>query len=185
MPTERKIAMVADLTDRMSRMQLAVVTDYRGLTVAEITELRDKLLNDGADFVVAKNTLVRLAARATGNEAIEPLLEGPTALAFAYDDVTKVAKTLDDYISSSQKVSVRGGLLGKTLLPPDGLAQVKRLPSREQVLAQIAGGIQSPIASFVGVLNAPLSDVVGILNAVVSDVVYVLQARIDQMQSTQ
>lgn len=184
MPTERKIATVADLTDKMARMQLTVVADYRGLTVAEMAELRSKLRDDGADFVVAKNTLIRLAARATGNEAIEPLLAGPTALALVYDDVAKVAKTLDTYISSSPKVSIRGGLLGKTLISADGLEQVTKLPSREQVLGQIVGGIQSPLTGLVGVLNAPLNNIVGILNAVVSDVTYVLQARIDQMQST-
>lgn len=184
MPTERKLATVADLTDKLSRMQLTVVTDYRGLTVAEMAELRGKLRETGADLIVAKNTLICLAARATGHEHVEPLLAGPTALAIAYDEVARTAKTLNDYVSASQKISIRGGLLGQSLLPADGLEQVTRLPSREQVLAQIVGGIQSPLTGVVGVINAPLTGVVGILNAVVSDVMNVVQARINQLQST-
>jgi len=94
MPTQRKVEIVGDLTDKMARMQLAVVADYRGFSVAELTALRTKLRENGAEMIVAKNTLLRLAARNTGREAIEPLLEGPTAVTFAYDNVAKVAKIL-------------------------------------------------------------------------------------------
>lgn len=183
MPTERKITTVADLTERLSRMQLTVVADYRGLTVAEITEMRQKLRESGADLIVAKNTLIRIAARETGHDNLVSLLEGPTALTIAYDDVAKVAKTLQNYLRSSQKITIRGGILGSSLLPADGLEQVTKLPSREQVLAQIVGGIQSPLTEVVSVINAPLTGVVGILNAVVADVMNVVQARIDQLQS--
>lgn len=183
MPTERKITSVAELTERMSRMQLAVVTDYRGLTVAEITELGAKLREHGAEMLVAKNTLLRLAARQTGCEEIEPLLKGPTAVAFAYDDVAKVANFLNDYMRISKKASVRGGLLGKNRIPADGLEQVAKMPSRQEVLAQIVGGVQAPVAGLVGVIQAPVSDLVGIISAVVNDVAYVLQARIDQLQA--
>jgi large subunit ribosomal protein L10 len=182
-PTERKIATVEQLTEKLSRMQLAVVTDYRGLTVAEMAELRGKLHESGADLVVAKNTLIRLAARQTGHEQMEPLLEGPTALTLGYDDVARVAKTLNDYLKDTPKVSIRGGLLGQSFFPADGLEQVTKLPSREQVLAEIVGGIQSPISGVVNVINAPLTGVVGVVDAVVSDVMHVLQARINQMQS--
>jgi large subunit ribosomal protein L10 len=134
-------------------------------------------------LVVAKNTLLRLAARATGKEAIESLLEGPTAITFVYDDITKAAKALNDYVRSSSKITVRGGLLGKSLLAADGLEQVTKMPSREQILAEVVGSIQSPVSSLVGLLNAPVSDVVGLVNAVTTNMVYALQARIDQLQS--
>ncbi len=184
MPTERKIATVADLTDKLSRMQLTVVADYRGMTVAEITDLRKKLRESGSDLIVAKNTLIRLAARETGHTQLESLLAGPTALALAYDDVTRTAKILKDYVQTSQKVTIRGGLLGHSLLPADGLEQVTSLPSREQVLGQILGGIQTPLTGLVGVVNAPLTGVVGVLNAVVSDVMNVVQARINQLEAS-
>lgn len=185
MPTERKIATVAELTDRMERMQLAVVADYRGLTVADLGELRKQLREHGAELIVTKNTLLRLAARQTGREAIEPLLTGPTAVAFAYDDVAKVAKTLDEYVQNSGKpFSVRGGLLGTTSLGADGLEQVRKMPSREQVLAQVLGGIQAPVTQFVGLIDAPVSDLVRLLDATASSLVYAVQGRIDQLQGT-
>jgi large subunit ribosomal protein L10 len=182
MPTERKIATVADLKEKMSRMQLAVVADYRGLTVAEIGDMRAKLREHGADMIVAKNTLLRIAARETGNDSLEELLQGPTAITFAYDDVAKVAKTLDDYVKSSKKVTVRGSMLGQNIVPSEGLSDIAKMPSREEVLGQIVGGINAPLAGLVGVINAPVNDVAGILNAVVNNVAYVLQARIDQLQ---
>jgi large subunit ribosomal protein L10 len=183
MPTQRKIEKVADLTEKMSRMQLAVVADYRGLNVSEISNLRSKLREHGAEMIVAKNTLLRIAAREAGYTALEQLLEGPTAVTFAYDDVAKVAKALNDYVSSSSKVSVRGGLLGTSLFPADGLEGVAKMPSREEVLAQVVGGIQSPLAGVVGIIGAPVNDIVNIVNTVTVDVVSVLQARIDKLQA--
>ena len=171
MPTPRKVEIVGDLTDKMKRMQLAVVADYRGMTVEEITELRRKLREHGAELVVAKNTLLTIAARETGRSNLESLMAGPTAVAFAYDNVAKVAKTLEDYGKTSQKFKIRGGMLGTNLLAADGLEQVTKLPTREQALAMIVGGVA-----------APVSGVVGVINAAISNVVYVLQARIDQIQ---
>ena len=172
MPTQRKVEIVDDLSDKMSRVQLAVVADYRGFTVAELTALRAKLRENGAELIIAKNTLLRLAARNTGREAIEPLLEGPTAVAFAYDNVAKVAKILLDATKVTAKPLVlRGGLLGNSPIPADGLDQVTKLPTREQALAQVLGAIA-----------APVSGVVGVLNATITNVVYVVQARIDQLQ---
>lgn len=166
MPNDRKVETLAVLTDKMRRQQLTVVADYRGLTVAEITDLRSKLRESGADFIVAKNTLVRLAARETGNEAIEPLLEGPTALAISYDDIAKTAKTLNDYIRASRKqIQVRGGLLGNSPLAADGLEAVSNLPSREQVLANIIGGVQAPASRIVGAMSGVMRNIAFILRA--------------------
>ncbi len=185
MPTERKVIKVADLSEKMSRMQLAIIADYRGLTVAEIGNLRAKLREQGAEMVVAKNTLLRIAARETGNEILEPLLEGPTAVTFAYDDVASVAKAMREYLKQTSKISVRGALLGTSRLEADALDQIAKMPSREEILAQIVSGVNAPVAGLVGVIGAPLNDVVGIVNTVVSDVVNVVQARIDKMQEDQ
>lgn len=172
MPTARKVELVGDLADKMSRMQMAIVADYRGFSVAELTALRTKLRESGAEMIVAKNTLLRLAARDAGREAIEPLLTGPTAVTFAYDDVAKVAKVLLDASKAGPKpLVVRGGLLGTSTLAADGLENVTKLPTRDEALAQVLGGI-----------SAPVSGVVGVINAAISNVAYVLQARIDQLQ---
>lgn len=171
MPTQRKIDMVADLVDKLSRTQFTVVADYRGLTVAEISDLRKRLRETNAELIVSKNTLTLIAAKQTGHEVLESLLAGPTALALAYDDVAKTAKAINDFNKGPKKLVVRGGLLGQSLLAANATDEVAKLPSREQVLAQIVGGVSSPVAG-----------VVGVINAAISNVLYVLQARIDQQQ---
>lgn len=174
MPTTRKIEQVADLTDKLKRTQVTVVADYRGLTVAEITDLRKRLRDADAELIVAKNTLTLIAARETGHEAIEPLLSGPTALAFAYGDAAKAAKALTDFNRGPKKLTVRGGLLGTSAIQGDVLDQFSKMPTRQEVLAQVVGGI-----------SAPVSGVVGVLNAAISNIAYVLQARIDQVGGEQ
>jgi large subunit ribosomal protein L10 len=174
LPTQRKIESVATLTDKLSRTQFMVVADYRGLTVAEIGNLRKKLRETGAELIVAKNTLTLIAAKQAGYGALEPLLAGPTALAFAYDDVAKTAKAINEFNRGPKKLVVRGGMLGKSLLAGNAVDQVAQLPSREQVLAQIVGGIASPVAG-----------VVGVINAAITNVLYVLQARIDQQEAAE
>lgn len=183
MPTQRKVDLVAELTDKMQRAQMAVVADYRGFTVAEITALRARLREHGAEMIVAKNTLLRLAARNTGRESIEPFLEGPTAITFVYDDIAKVAKVLDDASKVTAKpLKVKGGTLGQSPLAADGLGAITRLPTREQVLGEVLGGMTSPVAQFVGLLDQPASGLVRVLDAAISSLVYALQARADQLQ---
>lgn len=171
MPTTRKIEQVADLTDKLKRTQVTMVADYRGLTVAEITDLRTKLRAVDAELIVAKNTLTLIAARETGHEALESLLAGPTALAFAYGDAAKAAKALSEFNRGPKKLTVRGGLLGTSLMTGDVLDQVSKMPTRQEVLAQVLGGIA-----------APVSGVVGVINAAITNVALVIQARIDQLQ---
>ncbi len=170
MPTQRKIDQVAELTDKLGRSQMALVADYRGLTVAEITDLRKRLRESGAELIVAKNTLVELAAKEAGREAIMQFLGGPTAIAFGYDDIAKAAKAINDFNKGPKQLNVRGGVLGNSPVAGNALEQVSKLPTRQQVLAEVVGGIA-----------APLSGVVGALNGVVANIAYVVQARIDQL----
>jgi large subunit ribosomal protein L10 len=133
--------------------------------------------------IIAKNTLLRMAARETGHEVLEPLFVGPTAITFAYDDIAKTAKAVEEYLKSAKIYTMRGGILGSTLIKPDEIEQVAKMPSRQEVLGQIVSGIQAPVAGLVGVVNAPASGVVGCVNSVVSNVLNVLQARINQLES--
>src|ERR671938_957461 len=146
MPTERKVESVSDLKDKLSRTQMTLVTDYRGLTVAEITDLRKRLRETGAELIVAKNTLTLRAAKETGYDGLEPLLSGPTALAFAFKDASKTAKAINDFNRGPKKLVVRGGMLGNSLLGTNVLDQVASLPTREQVLAQVVGAVSAPVA---------------------------------------
>jgi large subunit ribosomal protein L10 len=183
-PTKQKIATVADLTDKFQRMQLTVIADYRGLTVAEITDLRRKLRESGAgaEVIVAKNTLTLLAAQQSGFDTIEPLLAGPTAVAFVYDDISKFVKTVNDFNKGPKKLVIRGGMLGTSLLKEDILEKVASLPQRKELLAGVLGGVTAPVAGLVALVGQPVNDIAGLVNAVVNNVVYALQARIDQLQ---
>jgi large subunit ribosomal protein L10 len=172
MPTPRKIVQVADLTVKMQKMQAVIVADYRGITVAEITKLRNKLRPLGGEFVIAKNTLALIAARATGNGDIEPALYGPTALCFAYGDAAAVAKALKEYNTTAKKLTFRGGLLGNAFVPGDASIDViGSMPTRLEALAQI-----------LGVVEAPVAGIVNVLNSTATSVVYAVQARIDKME---
>jgi large subunit ribosomal protein L10 len=172
MPTPRKIVQVADLTVKMQKMQAVIVADYRGITVAEITTLRNKLRPLGGEFVIAKNTLALIAARATGNGDIEPALYGPTALCFAYNDAAVVAKALKEYNVTAKKLTFRGGLLGNVYVPGDtSIDVIASMPTRLEALAQI-----------LGVVEAPVAGIVNVLNSAATSVVYAVQARIDKME---
>jgi large subunit ribosomal protein L10 len=160
MPTPRKIVQVADLTVKMQKMQAVIVADYRGITVAEITKLRNKLRPLGGEFVI-------------GNGDIEPALYGPTALCFAYTDAAAVAKALKEYNATAKKLTFRGGLLGNVYVPGDASIDViGSMPTRLEALAQILGVVQAPVAGIVNVLNSAATSVV-----------YAVQARIDKMEA--
>src|SRR5262245_22917514 len=116
MPTPEKVAAVSELTEKMQRAHMAVVTDYRGLTVREMSNLRRQLRQAQVDYTVAKNTLLRLAARNTGIEGADDLLDGPTAVAFCYEDIVAPAKTLTDFARTSRILNVRGALLEGRLI---------------------------------------------------------------------
>jgi large subunit ribosomal protein L10 len=170
-PTQEKVETVAQLTDRMKRMQVAMVADYRGLTMAEMTTLRSALRAKGAEFIVAKNTLAVLAARETGSEGLEPLLKGPTALVISYDDIPGMAKAFSDFAKTlrNKELSIRGGLLGNQVLGPGDLERLVSLPTREQSVARVLGGVQ-----------APASRVVGAISGVMRNIAYVLKAYSEQ-----
>jgi large subunit ribosomal protein L10 len=171
MPTPRKEEAIAMLREKMARAQVTMIGDYRGLSVAEITELRKKLRETGAEVIVAKNTLTLIAARELNQGGIEPVLSGPTALTLAYDDPARTAKVINDFNRGPKKFEIRGAMLGASLVTQNVVDQIAAMPSRQQVLAQVVGGVAGP-----------LNGVVGILNAAIANVAYVLQARIDQLQ---
>ena len=151
-----KKAQVADLKDKFTQARTVVVTDYRGLNVAEVTQLRTKLREAGVEYKVAKNTLLKRAIEDAGLESIDDLLQGPTAVAFSYEDLVAPAQVLAKFAKEHDKLEIKGGLLeGKVI----SLAEVKalaELPPREVLLAQVASALQSPLVGMVNVLQGPL-----------------------------
>jgi large subunit ribosomal protein L10 len=167
MPTPQKVTAVEELTDKMRRANLAVVADYRGLSVRDLANLRNSLRPHQVEFTIAKNTLLRIAARNAeiGSDAADELLAGPTGVAFCYEDIVAPSKALADFARTSRILNVRGGLLGNVVVGADEITRIATLPSPEQLRAEVVGAISGTLSGFVGVLNGLLQQVVGTLEA--------------------
>jgi large subunit ribosomal protein L10 len=170
MATPRKIAAVAELTDVLSRSKLTIVTDYRGLTVSDLQTLRSQLRPHHAEIRVAKNTLTKIAARATDLQALEPELVGPTALVTAFDDPVQPAKIVSDFARTSRILQVRAAMLDGAMISVGQVEDLANLPSRDVLVGKVVGGLSSPLYGIVGVLAAPIRSLQ-----------YVLQARAEQL----
>ncbi len=162
---EAKARAVDELADKLGRSQMVVLTDYRGLNVAEMSALRNRLRQAGAEYQVTKNSLTRFAAERIGRSAIIPELEGPTAIAFTSEDPTGLAKSLYDYLRTSRVLRVKVGLMGERRLSPEDITQLAELPPRDVVLGQTLGSMISPLSAFLMVIAAPLQNVIGVLEA--------------------
>jgi len=149
-----KVATVDELKAKLDATSTAVVTEYRGMTVAEISSLRRQLRTLDADFKVFKNTLVRRAIAGTSVELLNELLEGPTAIAFVNGDVSAVAKALRDFSRATPTLVVKGGVLDGKALSGRDLAALADLPSRDALLARLLGLLSSPLATMAGLLKA-------------------------------
>jgi large subunit ribosomal protein L10 len=167
---ERKEKVVEELTEKLSRSQALIMTDYRGLSTAEMTELRNRLRDQETGFHVVKNSLVKLAMEQAGLPWEPSLFDGPTAIGFCYEDIPGPAKVLVDFGTESKVLSVRGGMLGQSLLDASRISDLASLPSGEVLIAQVVSRISGPLVGLVNVLNAPLQNLA-----------YVLQARVNQM----
>jgi large subunit ribosomal protein L10 len=167
-PRPEKIAVVDEVRDRFSHAEAALLTEYRGLNVALMAQLRRSLRDAGGDYKIYKNTLVRLAARDLDLD-IEDLLSGPTAIAFVAGDPVNVAKALRDFARTNPALVVKGGLLGEKLLDADEARALADVAPREELLARLAGG-----------MAAPLQQLAGLLQALPRSFAYGLRALIDQ-----
>ncbi|MDY6892389.1 MAG: 50S ribosomal protein L10 [Chloroflexota bacterium] len=165
MTTTRKLQIVEQLTELLSRYKYIVVTDYRGLSVDEISELRRQLRNIDTEYHVTKNTLAKLAAENAGKEKLIQLLTGPTALAFSNEEITQLAKTLVDYRRASKTTfSIKGGLLDDRVVEASAVNDIAVLPPVDIIRAKLLGLLQSPIANLQNVLNANLRGLTTVLN---------------------
>lgn len=153
-PRPEKVAVVDEVRERLDASNAAILTEYRGLTVKEIASLRRSLSEAGASYGIYKNTLVRFAARDLGLTELDELLTGPTAIAFIDGDAAAVAKALRDFARTNPNLVIKGGLLGSSILSAKDTAALAELPSREVLLARIAGAFAAPMQQFAGLLQA-------------------------------
>jgi large subunit ribosomal protein L10 len=153
MPTEAKREAVAELREVLSGSRTLIVSEYRGLTVKEIAEIRRALNKQDVTYRVVKNRLLRIAAQDSIGEALSPMLTGPTAIAFGNDD-SATAKAVLDATRAYKVVTVTGGVLGTRSIDAEGVRTLASLPSREVLLGKLAGGMQAPVATLAGLLVA-------------------------------
>ena len=167
MKKEDKERVVAELTERLRTTETLIVADYRGLTMTEIDELRGKLLEHGARFMVVKNTLTRRAAEAAGTESLLALLEGPTAIAFLESDgdPLAVAKALSDTARSTRVLTIRGGMFEGREIEADAVEELAKLPPADVLRSQVLAAITAPLTNVVALFAAPLQDLHGLLDA--------------------
>jgi large subunit ribosomal protein L10 len=170
-PRPEKVAVVEEVRERFASADATVITEYRGLTVTQLAELR-KALGALGDYKIYKNTLVRLAVAGGEQHELTELLTGPSAIAFVNGEVSAAAKALRDFARTNPALVMKGGFAGGAMLSTQDLARLADLPSREVLLARFAGG-----------LAAPLQQLAGLLQALPRNLVYGLSALLDQRRA--
>lgn len=153
-PRPDKVAKVEEITAKLNEAQAVFVTEYRGMTVGQLAELRTPLRAVGAEHKVYKNTLAKLAATNAGLDGLNEYLTGPSALTFAADDSVGAAKALVDAAKGNPLLVIKGGMLGDAPMTADDVKALASLPSREELLAKLAGGFQAPLVKTARLLNA-------------------------------
>ena len=149
---EQKQIIIDEIKDKFERAESAVVIDYMGITVAEADEMRKKLREADVDYTVYKNTLVKRAIEGTKFEALAEILEGPSALAFSYDDATAPARVLNDAKKAYKKMEFKGGFIEGEYFDKENIEKIAAIPSRDTLISKFMGSIQSPIANFARVV---------------------------------
>jgi large subunit ribosomal protein L10 len=166
MPTEAKREMIEDLRAQLGGSTTLIVSEYRGLKVKEIGEIRRALRKQDVTYRVVKNRLMRIAAQdSPAADAISPLLVGPTAIAFGNDEAGTAKALIDAVKPYNRIVKITGGVLGSRAIDADAVTRLAALPSRETLLAEAIGAISAPMATMAGLFDAPLRDVVGLIQA--------------------
>src|ERR1700716_1594971 len=166
MPRPDKVEQVELLTDKLESAHAAILTDYRGLTVKQMQDLRSRLRGQEVEYRVVKNTLARRAAVEAGHPDFQDMLKGPVAIAFGGEDVGAPSRLLAEFVRQTRvRLDIVGGLVEGRLMGPEQGRQIADLPSREGLLPQLLGTLQSPVSQLVGAIQAPVQQLVGLLEA--------------------
>lgn len=164
-PRADKVAVVEDVKGRFEAADAVLVTEYRGLDVGQMAELRRALREAGTSYKIYKNTLVRRAVADAGPDGLIDMLSGPTALAFVESDASAAAKALKEFASANDALVIKGGVLSGGLLDAAQVRELAELPSREELLSSLAGGLASPLQQIASMMNNLLSELSGLLQA--------------------
>jgi large subunit ribosomal protein L10 len=164
MPTQAKAVVIDEITERFQKSSAAVLTEYRGLTVAQLTQLR-RSLGAGSSYAVVKNTLTKRAADEVGHSDLAPLLNGPTAIAFIEGDVVEAAKAIRDFARANPLLVVKGGVVEGRTVGPAEVTALADVEPREVLLAKLAGAMKGNLTKAAGLFQAPLSQVARLAEA--------------------
>ncbi len=151
---QAKQAAVADVVDKMKRAQSIIILDYRGLTVAEVSDLRTKFREAGVEYKVIKNNMLKRAADELKIEGMDDYFKGPTAVAFGYEDPVAPAKILCKFVKDAKKTEIKGGILDGKAMNAAGIESLSKLPSKEELIAKMLGSMNAPITNFAMALTA-------------------------------
>lgn len=162
---ERKQELVAQYTELLERSQAIILTDFQGLNVAQITNLRRRIREANGAYYVTKNTLITLALEQAGMSVPEDWLIGPTAISFCFEDVPAIAKAVTDFASESEVLKIKGALLGDRSVGEEKVKALAALPPADILQAQLLGALAGPMSGLVGVLNGALAGLLGVLEA--------------------
>lgn len=153
-PRVEKVVVATEVRERLRAADAAILTEYRGLKVKDLAALRRSLAPAGGEYKVYKNTLARFAVRDAGLGELAPMLEGPTAITFVNGDAAAVAKVLRDFSGTNPLLIIKGGVLGDKVIGPGETSALAALPSRDVLLARVAGGLSAPLVQMAGLLQA-------------------------------
>ena len=164
MPNAQKIEIVKELTEKLSKAKGIYLADFSGLTVQEAVDFRKKLREKGVEYRVAKNTLIKIAVKEAKIEGLSEFLVGPTGIALSYDDPASPAKLFYEFAKENEKMDVKVFWLEGEAFGADKFEQIAKLPSRNELLSQFIGDLQSPMRTFAATLQASISTLVATLN---------------------
>jgi large subunit ribosomal protein L10 len=173
---QRKEELVEQYVEMLQRGRGFIVTEYRGMTMKQLDELRSRLREKNAGFTITKNTLLKIALRETGMAVPEELLLGPVAVAIAYDDLPATIKTVLEYAKDNVLFVTKGGVVGESIVAADQLQALSELPPLDVLRAQLLGMVTMPLTQFLGLLEEPGRQVVGVIHAATTGVINVMAA---------
>ena len=163
MPSNKNLKEVKSLTKKLDKANAIYFTDYLGLDVVSITKLRKEFVSNDVEFTIAKNTLIKLAAKDVGIDGLDEFLSGPTAIALSYNDPTDPAKVIKSFLKDFDKPSVKGMILDGQVFQAEEFDKIANLPTKDQLLSQLVGMLNSPMSKFSSTLGSPISGLLGTL----------------------
>ena len=157
---------VEEIKEKINKAQTVVLVDYRGLNVEQLTELRSEYRKANVEYKVYKNTMMRFAFKDSGLEEFNQHLTGPNAIAFGYDDPVQAAKITAEFAKKNEQIEIKAGIVDGKIIDVDGVKNLASLPSREVLIAQALGGLNSPIQGFANVLQGTIRGLATVLSAI-------------------